>query len=74
MNFMEFGPVLVAGSSGASCETADTVIQMDRYEPKEITAEAKEAASAYPGLSLPEVKPVIPEVTDVRRKIRGPTS
>ena len=53
--------VLVAGSSGAYFETADTVIQMDRYEPKEITAEAKEAASAYPGLSLPEVKPVIPE-------------
>ena len=33
--------VLVAGSSGAYFETADTVIQMDRYEPKEITAEAK---------------------------------
>ena len=30
------------------------MIQMDRYEPKEITAEAKEAASAYPGLSLPD--------------------
>ena len=28
--------VLVAGSSGAYFETADTVIQMDRYEPKEM--------------------------------------
>ena len=39
--------ILVAGSSGAFFHVADTVIQMDRYEPLEITAQAKSAASAY---------------------------
>ena len=37
---------LVAGSSGAFFHVADTVIQMDRYVPLEITAAAKAAASA----------------------------
>lgn len=48
--------VLVAGSSGAYFQTADTVLQMDRYVPREITKRAKEAASAYPALALPEKK------------------
>ncbi|MCR5774036.1 MAG: ABC-ATPase domain-containing protein [Lachnospiraceae bacterium] len=34
--------VLVAGSSGAFFGTADTVIQMDRYEPCDITDKARE--------------------------------
>ena len=38
--------ILVAGSSGAFFHVADTVIQMDRYVPLEITAAAKAAASA----------------------------
>ena len=38
--------ILVAGSSGAFFHVADTVIQMDRYVPLEITAAAKTAASA----------------------------
>lgn len=45
--------VLVAGSSGAYFQVADTVLQMDRYIPREITARAKKAASAYPSLELP---------------------
>lgn len=45
--------VLVAGSSGAYFQVADTVLQMDRYIPREITARAKKAASAYPPLELP---------------------
>lgn len=49
--------VLVAGSSGAYFEVADTVIQMDKYVPREITNIAKEAAKEYPGLELPEAKP-----------------
>ncbi len=42
--------ILVAGSFGAYFDAADTVIQMDRYEPVNITAMAKEAASDYPGV------------------------
>ena len=39
--------ILVAGSSGAFFHVADTVIQMDRYAPVEITKKAKEAASDW---------------------------
>ncbi len=44
----EVSTVLVAGSCGAFFHVADTVIQMDRYLPKEITQEAKKAAGAFP--------------------------
>lgn len=40
--------ILVAGSSGAYFHKADTVIQMNRYQPLEITALAKEEAEKYP--------------------------
>ena len=40
--------VLVAGSSGSYFHKADCVIQMNRYEPVEITALAKEAAEEFP--------------------------
>ena len=40
--------ILVAGSCGAFFHVADTVIQMDRYLPKEITQEAKKTAGAFP--------------------------
>jgi predicted ABC-class ATPase len=40
--------ILVVGSCGAFFHVADKVIQMDRYLPKEITEEAKEAAKAFP--------------------------
>lgn len=46
--------VIVAGSSGAYFEVADTIVQMDRYVPKEITELAKEAARDYPKLKLPK--------------------
>ncbi len=39
--------VLVAGSSGAYFYIADTVIQMDRYVPRDITESAKKEAWAY---------------------------
>ena len=39
--------VLVAGSSGLYFETADQVIQMDRYRPVDITERAKAAAAEY---------------------------
>ena len=38
--------ILVAGSSGAFFHVADTVVQMDKYIPVEITEKAKKAASA----------------------------
>ena len=52
--------VLVAGSSGAYFEVADTIIQMDCYVPREITELAKEEAKGYPRLQLPEDTPVLP--------------
>ena len=39
--------ILVAGSSGAFFHVADTVLQMDRYMPLEITAAARKAVEAY---------------------------
>lgn len=53
--------VLVAGSSGAYFEVADTVIQMDRYIPREITKQAKDAAKEYPGLELPKERAKFPQ-------------
>ena len=53
--------VIVAGSSGAYFHIADTIIQMDRYEPKEITKLAKETAKDFPamsGMEKPAEKPV----------------
>lgn len=53
--------VIVAGSSGAYFHIADTIIQMDRYEPKEITKLAKETAKDFPamsGVENPAEKPV----------------
>ncbi len=39
--------VIVAGSSGAFFDVADTVIQMKEYVPIDITERAKQAAQAY---------------------------
>ena len=61
--YQEYGisTVIVAGSSGAYFHIADTIIQMDRYEPKEITKLAKETAKDFPamsGMENPAEKPV----------------
>ena len=40
--------ILVAGSSGAFFHIADTIIQMDNYIPKNITASVKKLCSQYP--------------------------
>lgn len=53
--------VLVAGSSGSFFQKADTVIQMDCYEPFDITERAREACASFgadqvpdaPGFTLP---------------------
>lgn len=39
--------VIVAGSSGSFFRCADHIIQMDRYIPRDVTAQAKEAASRF---------------------------
>ena len=57
--------VLVAGSSGAYFHVADTVIQMDRYVPRDITALAKAEAGNFPiRVDLP--KPAAPLCFDRR--------
>ena len=48
--------VIVAGSSGAYFHIADSIIQMDRYVPKDITAYAKKEAENFPMISVPEQK------------------
>ena len=63
--------VLVAGSSGAYFEVADTIVQMDRYIPKDITKAAKEAAASYPSLTLPDERASKPEFVRCPKKNGG---
>ena len=53
--------IMVAGSSGSYFHVADSIIQMDRYIPKEITALAKEEASRFPGLDIPSDDVILPD-------------
>ena len=46
--------VIVAGSSGVYFHIADSIIQMDRYVPKDITVLAKKEAENFPQISVPE--------------------
>lgn len=50
--------VLVAGSSGAFFHIADVVIQMDSYQPVDITKQAKALCDSFP-LSEKEPKPFV---------------
>ena len=63
--------ILVAGSSGSYFHKADCILQMDRYEPVEITAFAKEQAKQFPlaVAPVPEQKQV-----DFARKVMGDKS
>lgn len=42
--------ILVAGSSGSYFHVADTIIQMERYKPVDITTFAKKEAQAFPSI------------------------
>lgn len=53
--------VIVAGSSGAYFHIADSIIQMDRYIPKDITEYAKKEAESFPMISGPEAPASRPE-------------
>ena len=59
--------VIVAGSSGAYFHIADSIIQMDRYVPKDITEYAKKEAETFPMISGPEEPAAKP---DFRRCFR----
>ncbi|WP_072523944.1 ABC-ATPase domain-containing protein [Clostridium sp. Marseille-P3244] len=61
--YEEYGisTVIVAGSSGAYFHIADSIIQMDRYVPKDITAYAKKEADSFPMISVPEEPAVQPD-------------
>ena len=63
--------VIVAGSSGAYFHIADTIIQMDRYVPKDITAYAKKAAESYPAVSGPEAPAKKPDFQRCPRAGKG---
>lgn len=56
--------ILVAGSSGAFFEKADTILQMDQYEPRDITEKAREAASHYTFRQKEDLTPL--DCTSVR--------
>ncbi len=53
--------VIVAGSSGAYFHIADTIIQMDRYVPNDITEYAKKEAESFPMISGPEAPAEAPD-------------
>lgn len=59
--------VLVAGSSGSYFHKADCIIQMNRYEPFEITESAKQAAAEFP---LPKQDIAPSKQPDFDRKIK----
>lgn len=71
--YQEYGisTVIVAGSSGAYFHIADTIIQMDRYEPKEITKLAKETAKDFPAMSGMEKSAEKPVFVRCPRQGRG---
>lgn len=63
--------VLVAGSSGSYFHKADCIVQMNRYEPVDITELAKEEAKAFPlpaGDTPPLEKPEFARVIRQDRK------
>ncbi len=57
--------ILVAGSSGSYFHVADTILQMERYVPRDITAYAKGEAAAFPAMQNP-CAPANPPVFDRR--------
>ena len=50
--------VLVAGGAGDYLDVADCVIQLDGYQPRDVTARAREVAAAHP---LGEARPRAPD-------------
>ena len=70
----DISTVIVAGSSGAYFHIADSIIQMDRYVPKDITVLAKKEAENFPQISVPEQpakKPAYDRVPRPDKAFRG---
>lgn len=63
--------ILVAGSSGAFFHIADTVIQMDQYEPVDITERAKELCGQFPIVREPAKPFVLPHSHRVMEKAKN---
>jgi predicted ABC-class ATPase len=57
--------ILVMGGSGDYFDTADQVILMDHYRPRDVTAEARKIAKDFPTLRAPE-KPAALETVAAR--------
>ena len=55
--------ILVAGSSGAYFYIADTILQMDRYVPKDITEFAKKEAKQYAAAAV-QGRPAVQKLPD----------
>ena len=69
--------ILVAGSSGAFFHIADTIIQMDNYIPKDITASVKKLCSQYPlpavsvtDFQLPHSHRIMSRPTESSKRLR----
>lgn len=67
----DISTVIVAGSSGAYFHIADTIVQMDKYVPREITDLAKREAEKFPALSGPEESAESPHFERRPRQSRG---
>ena len=63
--------ILVAGSSGAFFHIADTIIQMDCYEPIDITKKAKDLCAQFPILADKPKPFVFPESHRIMEKDRN---
>ena len=57
--------VIVVGSSAAYLEVADTILQLDFYEVKDIKKQAKEVLEQYPAMCTEELQGV-PEIKNTR--------
>jgi len=54
--------ILVMGGCGDYFDSADNVIAMEEYRPKDVTKEAKDIATRYSSNRLPEHKEAIPDL------------
>ncbi|MCR5753317.1 MAG: ABC-ATPase domain-containing protein [Acetatifactor sp.] len=63
--------ILVAGSSGSYFHKADCVIQMNRYQPMEITEFAKKEATAFPDMAGELEKASLPDFKRIVRQDAG---
>jgi len=67
----DISTILVAGSSGSYFHKADCVIQMNRYQPVEITAFAKKEAAAFPDMAGEADKALKPDFKRIVRQDSG---